>query len=140
RFRRLDDAARAAEGRLRDSERFAHALLEHSSDLIAILNRDGTIRFASPSHETILGYVPSELIGRNAFDFVHPDDMPSLLQNFTQGMAAGSSALAQEFRFRHWDGTWRSLESIAKNALDDPAIAGAVINSRDVTARRQAED
>ena len=66
--------------------------------------------------------------------------MPSLLQTFTQGMAAGSSALAQKFRFRHWDGTWRSLESIAKNALDDPAIAGAVINSRDVTARRQAED
>src|SRR5262245_13142332 len=78
RFRRLASAARGADERLRDSQRFTAALMEHSSDLIAILNVDGTIRYASPSHERVLGYSPAELIGRNAFDLMHPDDRPKL--------------------------------------------------------------
>ncbi len=140
RERRLAAAVQRAEERLRDSERFAQALMEHSSDLISILNPDGSVRFASPSHEPALGYAPGELIGRNAFDLVHPDDQPALVESFAQGLAVKGPPVARQFRFRHKNGSWRVVEAVAKAALDDPAIAGAVINSRDVTARRHAED
>ena len=73
----------------RDRERFAQALIEHSSDLIAILNADGTIRVASPSHERVLGYTPAELVGRNAFDLVHPDDQAVLREAFPRGLRTG---------------------------------------------------
>ena len=140
RARDLAAAARRAEERLRDGERFTRALMQHSSDLISILHLDGTVRFASPSHERVLGYAPGELVGRNAFDLVHPDDRPALLDSFARNLAGGGAAVAREFRFRHKDGSWRVVEAVAQAALDDPAIGGAVINSRDVTARRHAED
>ena len=124
----------------RDSERFAHALIEHTSDLISILNADGTVRFASASHERVMGWRPEELVGRNAFQLVHPDDQADILAAFAKGMAPGEAPVSREFRFRHKDGSWRVVESVAKAALDDPVVAGAVINSRDVTARRQTEE
>jgi len=140
RFRRLAAAVESAETRQRQSERFSEALMEHSSDLIAVLNPDGTVRFASPSHQRVLGYAPEELIGRNAFDLVHPDDQPGLLETFARGIGANGPVVSREFRFRHKNGSWRVVEAAAQAVLDDPVIAGAVINSRDVTARRRAED
>src|SRR5215470_3992953 len=124
----------------RDGERFAHALIEHTSDLISILNADGTVRFASASHERVMGWRPEELVGRNAFELIHPDDQADILAAFAEGMAAGGAPVSREFRFRHKDGSWRVVESVAKAALDDPVVSGAVINSRDVTARRQIEE
>jgi PAS domain S-box-containing protein len=139
RFRRLATAARQAEARLRDNQRLTQALMEHSSDLISILNENGTIRYASPSHAHVLGYHPAELIGRDAFALVHPDDQPPLFEAFARSLAATGMAVAREFRYRHNDGSWRFVEAVAKSALDDPAIAGVVVYSRDVTARRRAE-
>jgi PAS domain S-box-containing protein len=135
-----EDAPRPhSEAQRRDRERFAQALIEHSSDLIAILNADGTVRVASPSHQRVLGYAPAELVGRNAFDLVHPDDQAALRTAFTRNLRTGEPA-SREFRFRHRDGSWRMVESVAQGAFDDPDIAGAVINSRDVTERRRTED
>ena len=138
-YRRQNAAVRQVEERLRDSERFTQALIQHSSDLIAILNPDGAVRYASPSHQRVMGYAPDELRGRNAFDLVHPDDRAALLEAFAEGLHAGEPA-SREFRFRHKDGSWRVVDAVAQAALDDPVIAGAVINSRDVTERRRAED
>jgi PAS domain S-box-containing protein len=140
RYRTLDAAARRAAAQRDDSERFSRALMEHGADLIAVLNADGSIRFASPSHAHVLGYAPEELVGRNAFDFIHPDDLPAVLKAFAGTLDASSPAVLREFRFRHRDGSWRTIEAAARSALNDPAIAGAVINSRDVTERRRAED
>ena len=88
-YRRQNAAVRQVEERLRDSERFTQALIQHSSDLIAILNPDGGVRFASPSHQRVMGYGPDELRGRNAFDLVHPDDRATLLEAFADGLHAG---------------------------------------------------
>jgi PAS domain S-box-containing protein len=140
RFRRLATAARQAEARLRDNQRLTQALMEHSSDLISILNADGTIRYASPSHARVLGYDPAELLGGDAFALVHPDDQSRLRDAFAQGFGGSATAVSHEFRYRHKDGSWRVVEAVAKSALDDPAIAGTVVYSRDVTARRHAED
>jgi PAS domain S-box-containing protein len=128
-----------AEEQVRRSERFTDALMAHSSDLISILNPDGTIRFASPSHAGVLGWQPEELVGMNAFELAHPDDQPALLGAFAAGIGAPERTVTQEFRIRHRDGGWRVVESRARAALDDPVIVGAVISSRDITERRRVE-
>jgi two-component system cell cycle sensor histidine kinase/response regulator CckA len=127
-----------AEEALQRSERHFRALIENASDLISILSNDGTIRYASPSHMRVLGYQPEEIVGQSAFDFVHPDDVTLLLETFQHAvLEAGTSAA--EFRFRHRDGSWCYLEGIAKNALEDPVVAGMIINTRDISARKRVE-
>jgi PAS domain S-box-containing protein len=122
-----------------DSEARFRALIERSEDLVAILDVDGTIRYASPSHAKVLGWTPADLEGRNAFALVHPDDLDDLIRAFGEGMVTPGTSVAREFRMRHQDGSWRTVEALATNRLDDPALAGAVVNARDVTARRAAE-
>jgi PAS domain S-box-containing protein len=129
-------AQRRSEDRLRASEAYFRALTEKSSDLVAIIDRDAVIRYASPSHQRILGYRPEELVGIDARTLVHPDDLPGLPELFSAPPGAIPSF---EFRFRHHDGTWRTLESAGTNLADRADINGLVLNSRDVTARRRAE-
>ncbi|MGH7790639.1 MAG: ATP-binding protein, partial [Candidatus Binatia bacterium] len=134
------EAGRArAEEQRRYRDRWSTALLEHSSDLVSILDGDGTIRFASPSHERVLGYTPEELVGRNSFELLHPDDRAAVLGNFRDGIALSGPTTRSEYRIRHRNGSWRVVESAARAALDDPVLAGVVVSSRDVTARRRAE-
>jgi len=132
-------ARKWAEEVLRLSEEYFRALIENASDIISILNTDGTIRYQSPSGERLLGYTMEELAGKNAFEFVHPEDLEKLLNTFTQGISIPGHMTTMEFRFHHKDGSWRHLEGIGKNLLDSPAVAGIVVNFRDVTARKQAE-
>ncbi len=116
------------------------SLIENASDIITILEADGSIRYESPSLERVLGYRPHELLGKNVFDFIHPHDVSRLLDIFDAAKKALGFAPPVEFRFRHKDGSWRVLQSIAKNLLDDPAIQGIVVNSRDMTERRRTEE
>jgi PAS domain S-box-containing protein len=115
-------------------------LIEYATDLIAVLDATGTVRYASPSHESVLGYRPAELIGRNAFDLVHPDDCAALLATFGEGIARGQVTDTGEFRYRAADGGWRVLDGVGRNLLDHAVIAGVVVTSRDVTARRRDEE
>lgn len=122
----------------REEEKF-RALIEHSTDLVSILDANGIVRYASPSHERWVGWRPEELTGRSAFEFVHPDDLPSLAATFATGIGAPGFTATREFRYRTRDGGWRVLEGRAMSLLDDPVIQGAVVNLRDVTERRQVE-
>lgn len=130
---RANDAVRESEHRFR-------ALLNNATDLIAIVAADGTVRYVSPSHQVILGYVPENLIGRNAFDFVHPDEVANLLEQFRESTMRSCKTEAIEYRFRHADGGFRVLEAIGRNLCDDSAVAGIVVNSRDITARKRVEE
>ncbi len=132
-------ARKQAEEALRRSEEYFRALIENASDIISILNADGTVRYHSPSGERVLGYTMEELVGKNAFEFVHPEDLEKLLNTFAQVLRIPGYTTTLEVCFRHKDGSWRYLEGIGKNLLDNPAIAGIVVNSRDVTERKQAE-
>ena len=129
-------ARHRSEEKLRASETYFRALTERSSDLIAIIDLAGIIRYASPSHEGILGYRPEQLVGIDARTLIHPDDIPHLPALFTAPPGAIPSF---EFRFRHGDGTWRTLETAGTNLVDRADVGGLVLNSRDVTARRRAE-
>jgi diguanylate cyclase (GGDEF)-like protein/PAS domain S-box-containing protein len=129
---------RAAEA-LRASEERFRSLIENAMDTITILGRDGTVLYESPSIERMLGYLPEDLVGKNVFAFVHPDDQGPLVKEFQRITDDPGRRTQAELRFLHSDGSWRILECIGQNLLDDPAIQGVVVNARDVTLRREAE-
>jgi len=131
---------RQAEEALRRSEQQSRWLIDNSSDLITLLDAEGTIRYASKSHQTILGYVVADLHGRNAADFVHPDDLAQLLDTVAPSAREARAPQSIEMRIRHADGSWRTLEARSSAWLYGPEVAGVVVNSRDVTARRRAEE
>ena len=124
---------------LRDSEEHFRALIEHAQDVIFIVEADGTMRYISPSVSNILGYDPDEELGRRIYEFIHPDDIPKILENFSYGLANPGLPVAAECRVRHRDGSWRYLESVGANLLEEPVVRGVVLTSRDVTERKIAE-
>ncbi|MDE3090901.1 MAG: PAS domain S-box protein, partial [Chloroflexota bacterium] len=130
-----------AEEALRESEERFRALIENATDLVIVLNPDGTGRYVSPSVERILGYPPEELVGTRIADFIHPDDLPAALQAIAyRAQTPGLAGQSSEFRVRHKDGSDRTMEVIGNNLLDDPAVNGIVVNARDITERRRAEE
>jgi two-component system, cell cycle sensor histidine kinase and response regulator CckA len=128
-----------AEEKLRASERHYRSLIEGALDNTAIATADGTITYESPSVTRMLGYNAAELIGRNVLDFVHPDDVQAARRRLAVALRRNTKTDVFEFRFRHRDGSWRWLEAIGRNMLDDPNVGGIVINSRDITERKAAE-
>ncbi len=129
----------AANVSLRASEARFRSLVQHAGDLITLVAADGTILYESPSLERILGYRPAEREGRSLHELLHPDDLPALLAAAEQLRRAPAVGAALELRLRHRDGTWRYLEGLGTNLLADPAVGAIVLNSRDVTARKQDE-
>jgi two-component system sensor histidine kinase/response regulator len=124
---------------LEKRERRFRALVEGGADIITILGADGTFLYASPSSEWILGYPADDLVGTKVFEFVHPDDIARVQKRYEDLPLSGCGAAPFEVRFRHKDGSWRVLEGVAKNLLQDPAIQGFVVVSQDITDRKQAE-
>ncbi len=121
-------------------EEYFRRLTENALDLITILNADGTIRYESPSIQQVLGYKPEDYLGHNAFEFVHPDDVPMVGQAFAEALGRHGNTPPLIFRFRHKDGSYRFLEGIGNNLLGDPVVAGIVFNSRDITERKRLEE
>lgn len=132
--------SRQMEEALRDSERRFRLLIESSSDIITIVTGDGIIRYESPSLERMLGYKPEELLEQSAFALAHPDDVQKTVDAITEILKESRSTRSVEFRALHKNGSWRILEAVGMNLIDDPVIAGIVVNSRDITDRREAED
>lgn len=121
---------------LRRSEAHFRSLIENGSDFLVILNADGTIRYGSPSIERLLGHTARENYGKNALAFVHPDDLARVADKFAHLVNEPGTAVPIEFRFRHHDGSWRDLEAIGKNLLQNEAVRGIIVNARDVTERK----
>lgn len=114
------------------SEMRFKALVQEGSDLIGILDEVGNYIYVSPTSSTILGIDPEEFIGRNALEFVHPDDVERTL-NCLQKIATENLVTIEPFRFHNKDKEWRWIETVLTNMLDNPAIKGIVANSRDIT-------
>jgi PAS domain S-box-containing protein len=124
---------------LQQREAHYRALIEHSSDVITILELDGTIRFESPSCERLLGYAPHELNGRIAFEFIHKDDLPAVAEKFQLLIQNSDTSQIAEFRFRRNDGSWLKLEGIGRAITDPEGRRCVIVNSRDITDRKRAE-
>lgn len=129
-----------AEEALRKSEAYFRSLIENISDIITVLDIDGTIRFESPSIERVMGYTPDELIGKNAFSLVYPFDLATVQNALAERVSIPGPAPSMELRIKHKDGSWRNLEIIGNNLLDDPAVNSIVVTSRDITERKQLEE
>ncbi len=125
-------AARAGETRLR-------SLLEHGSDVVLLLDPDGTIRFNAPATGRVLGYVGEDFVGRTAFELVHPEDLPAM-RDVLAAVAAGAGPIVIQARARHKDESWRWIEGVVTNLLHEPSVGAVVVNYRDVTERRRAEE
>ncbi|WP_299268506.1 sensor histidine kinase [Halorientalis sp.] len=112
-------------------------LVAFSTDILTIHRRDGVVRYVNPIIEDIMGYPPSEFVGHNPIDRVHPDDRDDVLDFFTHPGAWLGEQREVTYRMQTVAGAWRTLESVGHNRLEDPALAGVVVNSRDVTERQQ---
>ena len=124
---------------LRNKEEYFRLLTEKSSDAISILDAKGMILYASPSVELILGYRPSDVIGRNAFDLIHPDDRQRIINILEDLIGNPGKSLAVESRIQHKGGSWRYIESVGRNLFHEPVVSGILVNSRDITDRKQVE-
>lgn len=123
----------------RSCEVYFRALINHAQDIITIIEPNGLVRFESPAIERVLGYTPEEMVGKNVFDFMHPDDKARTLATVASAVPFPGAIRKAIFRYHHKDGRWRVLEAIGANQLFDPAVRGLVINSRDVTDREEAQ-
>jgi len=135
-----EQARKRLEGELRRSEEYFRLLIENASDIVTVVNSDGIILYESPSVERVLGYKPEELIGKNAFEFYHPDDVPGVVRDFSTVAQNPGATRSLEVRFRHKNGSWRVFEAIGKNIVDDSGAASIVVNSRDITERKRLEE
>ncbi|MBI4292935.1 MAG: PAS domain S-box protein [Betaproteobacteria bacterium] len=124
---------------LEESERRFRSLTENSTDLIAVLDREGVITYASPSIAHIAGYDSAEIAGRKFLDFLHPEDVPTATREMSSMLQNPGVPIAAELRYRHKTGAWIVLASLSKNLLEDPTVNGIVVNARDVTKRKEAE-
>ena len=122
-------------------ERFS-ALVQHSSDVITIVDPDGTIRYASPSMASVLGHDPIKLANTSLVALLHPEDAPGALQ-FLAELARNSHShtgphnnvgtLQREWRLAHANGDWMTVDNVGTNLLQESVIRGLVLNTRDVT-------
>jgi diguanylate cyclase (GGDEF)-like protein/PAS domain S-box-containing protein len=122
----------------RSNERFS-GLVQHGSDIIAVLDEDWLIQYVSPAVERVFGYTAESLVGQTALSFGHPDDLHSRNTFFNRMMASPGAHGVLEMRAPHADGTWRWVEMSVTNMMDNPAVAAIVLNARDVTERKEVE-
>jgi diguanylate cyclase (GGDEF)-like protein/PAS domain S-box-containing protein len=132
--------ARRAQAALRASEARFRRVTESAQDVVAIVSPEGIVTYASSAVETMLGLSAEELIGQSVFEHVHAEDIERLRDRFAAVVDGTGQREALEFRHQHKDGAWRWFEALATNCLDEPAVNGVVINLRDVTERKSAQE
>ena len=135
----ITDRKQADEALRRSEERF-RSLVQHASDIIMVLDPDGMLRYQSAAVAHALGYRPEEVIGANVFSLIHREDVARVQSFFAEVLRSPGISPSIEFRSRHRDRSWHYLEAIANNLLEDPSVRGIVVNCRDITARRRAEE
>jgi diguanylate cyclase (GGDEF)-like protein/PAS domain S-box-containing protein len=122
--------------------RWMRSVLENSSENVTVVDPDGTLRYASPAFGRMLGYNPEEAVGTmNVLDHVHPEDLSHVLEETQKALSEGGVTTNRaEYRFRHKDGSWRWVESVGTYLLDDPDVEGVVVQTRDITERKEVEE
>jgi PAS domain S-box-containing protein len=126
---------------LRSSEERFRSMIENISDVIMVVDADGVIRFASPSLERVFGHRTEELVGRDAFERVHPDDLERVAKGFARllGRPPGESGPVLELRARHKDGSWLTFEVVGKCLASRSGPPTVVLSFREITKRKRAE-
>ena len=123
--------------REQSQQRF-QSLVQDGSDLVAILDIEGNYTYVSPTSIRVMDMDPEEFLGKNAFSFIHPEDIDRILASFSS-LDTQKRINLSPFRFRDKRGGYRWIETVITNLLEDPAVNGIVANSRDITDRIWAE-
>jgi len=135
----ITDQKKIEQKKLKNQEEYFYRLIQNSSDLISIIEDDGSIIYQSPSLEKLFGYKSDELKGRNLFEFFHPDEI-SRFQKYLKEKHKKSGLVGTiEHRLQNKNGSWVHCESNCSNLLDDPNINGIVVSTRDISVRKQSE-
>ena len=129
-----------AEASLKENERFYRSLMENALDMVTVLDATGRVVYESPAVTRVLGFTPDERIGQPAVDVIHPDDLPEVGARIADGFRVPGTRHAVQFRARHRDGSWRHLDSVGQVFVDETGAALGVVNSRDVTDQRRAQE
>ncbi|MFA5825537.1 MAG: EAL domain-containing protein [Gallionellaceae bacterium] len=122
-------------------ERF-RTMVESGNDIIGIVSNTGMLHFISSSVEPVLGFAPGEILNKHVNELIHPDEQAKATQALADVLCspAGKGLKKHEFRARHKDGGYRIIEIIGRNLINNPVIGGIVLNGRDITERKQAEE
>ncbi len=138
---KLEKLVREKTKTIQSNKNHFKALVENSLDAVAILNQEGFNLYASPSITSVLGYTVKEILKINLFEILHEDDKPLVVKSLNFVMQNTGHPINGHFsRIKHKDGSWRWVESIVTNLLDNPSVNGIVINFRDITQKKNAED
>ena len=137
--RRLRVERARVQAALHKEEQLFRALIENSADGIVLIDGEGCVVFTSHANNHILGYTAEERLGKNIFELIHPEDLPRIKGIFAGPAFRPGARVVTELRYRLKAGGWRWLECVANNLLTDPSVAGVVINYRDISERREAE-
>lgn len=121
------------------SQEVFSAITDLSPDIISILSADGKLIFNSAASERIHGYSPGDLIGKNTFEYIHPDDHAACNKAFADIMASPTKTIFVQYRYRNKDGSYVWMEATASNQIRNPLINGLVVISRDISQRKYLE-
>lgn len=128
------------EQKLQASEARFRALIENSGDGISLTDEYGKYIYASPAVYRILGYEPEEIIGKTASERIHPDDWKMLTERAYALADIHGARDTIRYRVRHKNGDWLWVEAIFTNLLHEPSVQALVVNFRDITQSKLAED
>jgi diguanylate cyclase (GGDEF)-like protein/PAS domain S-box-containing protein len=128
-----------ANAALEESEQRFRSLVQNAPDLITVVDADTRVLYQSPSMNRVLGYEVDEIVGTELSSLVHKEDVGALLAFFQKQMGRPGEVAKVEVRLRHRDGSWRHLEIAGSDQRGD-AVAGIVLNSRDITERKRLEE
>ena len=135
-----DRCERQEDGELRRTAEYYRALIENAHEVVAVLDRAGRIRYASPAASRELGYRPERLLGRQAFPLVRSGARAKAREAFARAIELEGQPVEVELTLRCCSGETKVLATVITSLLEEPAVGGIVINTRDVTAKRDAEE
>ncbi len=124
---------------LRKKDEQFKQLVQNSSDLFIILDKNAVRTYVSPSIERITGFTVEETVGKTSFEFLHPEDSAKMKEMMATEMNKDGATVNFDYRHLHKNGSWVEMSAIGTNLLHDPIVEGLVVNSRDVTERNRAE-
>jgi len=123
-----------------ENVKYFKSLVENISDALLLVNRLGTILYASSTNQKVTGRGFKELAGHDFTEWIHPEDADRVREQFNRLRENPGPTVSMEFRLRHTDDTWRWMEGVANNLMQEPSVQGIVINYRDVTERKKSEE
>lgn len=138
RARATAGAAAHESSALHESEARFRSLVQHSTDAIMVVDRDGVIRYEGASVANVLGHEPGALAGRPLSDLVHPEDAEALTTQIFEKRGPDTHG-GVECRWLASNDRWLLCETIATNLADDPHVRGWVLNTRNVSERKALE-